>query len=182
MPHSITPAAVNLEALDADAKRPAKRWRRTCGIQTGAVFKARAAAHEADPAHVAEGYCDALTLALAPWCRQRCRLRDGRHGRAATPASGPPRGDRRRTSVIHADGDKDGRKAAEHARHEIEATGRRCRVEWYADDPAETLAAWLRERAACREYEGGAEREAAERGAWTDLLQERADARARIVG
>ena len=33
-----------------------------------------------------------------PMVRQRCRLRDGRHGRAATPASGPPRGDRRRTS------------------------------------------------------------------------------------
>ena len=161
---------MNLEALDADAKRPAKRWRRTCGIQTGAVFKARAAAHEADPAHVAEGYCDALALALAPWCGSGAvYAMGGTAGLLRQPAA-PLAGTGAGPVVIHADGDKDGRKAAEHARHEIEATGRGCRVEWYADDPAETLAAWLRERAACREYEGGAEREAAERGAWTDLL------------
>ena len=30
------------------------------------------------------------------------------------------------------------------------ATGRECRVEWYADDPAATLAEWIGERAAIR--------------------------------
>lgn len=172
VPPSITAAAVNLEALDADGRRLAKRWRRTFGIQTGSAFKARAAASEANPVHVVEGYCDALALALAPWCGPGAIYAMGgtaglQHQAAVTfAATGAG------ALVIHADGGRPGREAAEHARHEIEATGRACRVEWYADDPAEALADWLRERAASREHEGGADRKAAERGAWMDLLQE----------
>ena len=49
---------------------------------------------------------------------------------------------------------------------------RKARIEWHTGDPADALAEWLRERAAIRELDGGETREAAERGAWTDLLRE----------
>ena len=54
----------------------------------------------------------------------------------------------------------------------VEAAGRECRVEWCRDgDPNDELAAYLIERAAIREFDGGATREEADRGAWHDLLR-----------
>ena len=73
--------------------------------------------------------------------------------------------------VLHCDGDKAGRKAVLAATDAIEAAGRECRVEWFADDPAAALAEWIGERAAIREFDGGATREDADRGAWHDLLR-----------
>ena len=59
------------------------------------------------------------------------------------------------------------------AQARIQATGRGCRVEWYRDgDPADELKRWLMERSAIREFDGGATREDADRGAWRDVLSE----------
>ena len=74
--------------------------------------------------------------------------------------------------VLHADGGEGGGGAVAKALARIQATGRECRVEWYADDPAAALAEWIGERAAIREFDGGATREEADRGAWHDLLSE----------
>ena len=54
----------------------------------------------------------------------------------------------------------------------VEAAGRECRVEWCRDgDPNDELAADLIERAAIREFDGGATREDADQGAWYDLMR-----------
>ena len=166
------PVAVSLEALDAGGERPdqagtGKRWRRTVGRRTGAVFEARAARGEDTPVHVAEGEVSALALALAPWC-----------GPGAVVAAGGTPGLRRAgelagaSVVLHADGDGDGRGAVERARRAIEASGRSCSIAWYAigADPTDALGEWLTERAAIREFDGGEARAEADRGAWTDLL------------
>ena len=173
----LAPVAASMEALDVNGDRLTPRWRRTFGNRSGAAFEARAMATP-KPAtvaglevHVAEGEADALALSLAPWC-----------GPGGVYAAGGTAGMRQAAAtfaaigtgplVIYADGDRTGRTAALAAADAVEAGGRECRVEWHTSDPAARLAEWLRERAASREYEGGADREAADRGAWADLLQE----------
>ena len=139
---------------------------RTCGSRTGAVFVARRGL-VSGPIDVAEGEIDALALCLAPWCGPGAVLAVGGTSgmrRAATLGSGPV--------VLHCDGDRGGRDAALAASEAIREAGREARIEWHAGDPADALAECLRERAAIRELDGGEVREAAERGAWTDLLRE----------
>ena len=143
----------------------AKTWILSGTSRDGATFGARPGG-DADPAHVAEGEVSALALAL--WC-----------GPGAIYAAGGTAGMRRGTIpgrgpvVIHADGDGAGRQSAERARHAIAASGRECRIEWYAarTDPADSLADWIGERAAIREFESGEPRAEAARGAWMDLLR-----------
>ena len=113
------------------------------------------------------GCARALSRAVV---RRRPRLCDRRHSRDA-PGGGDLRGDR-----LWAGGDPCGCRGGRWWHSRICTSGRPggrggCRVEWYASDPADALAAWLHERAACREYEGGADREAADRGAWSELLR-----------
>ena len=145
---------------------------RTVGSRTGAVFEARAGG-PGEPVHAAEGEADALALALAPWTGPGRVLAvggtAGMRRAAELPGTGPV--------VLHADGDRGGRGAVERSRHAIEGAGRTCRVEWYpvGTDPADVLAAWIGERAAIREVEGGATREDADRGAWTDLFSREDD-------
>ena len=169
------PRAVSFEALDAAGRRLAPRWRRTTGTRTGAAFEARAPASDADPVHVAEGEADALALVLAPW-----RGPGGVYAAGGTPGlrtdperftalSGGP-------VVLHADGKPQGAAAASYAKARIQATGRECRIERYAPrgedgDPAAALAGWIGERAAILEFDGGATRDDADRGAWHHLLR-----------
>ena len=161
------PRAVSLESLDAAGKRIEPRWRRTFGTRTGAVFEARAPRGDGSPVHVAEGEADALALALAPWCGPGgIYAAGGTSGKGIAPALGTG------PVVLHCDGDKAGRRAVRAAADAIEAAGRECRVEWYAGDPADALAGWVGERAAIREFEGGATRDEADRGAWHDLLRQ----------
>ena len=144
------------------------------GARGGLAFEARSAPKSAVstgfPVHVAEGEADALALSLAPW-----------HGPGAVySAGGTPglRNDPERFAalgsspvVIHADDGARGGGAAGYAQARIQASGWECRVEGYAGDPAEALAEWIAARAAIREYEGGEVREAADRGAWQELMR-----------
>ena len=174
-PGDADPRAVSLEALAAAGKRIEPRWRRTFGTRAGTAFEARAPSSEADTAHVAEGEADALALAVAPWCAPGgVYAAGGTTGMRTDPErftalSGGP-------VVLHADGKPQGAAAASYAKARIQATGRECRIERYAPrgedgDPAAALAGWIGERAAIREFEGGATRDDADRGAWHDLLR-----------
>ena len=169
------PVAMSLEALDTTGRRIEPRWRRTFGTRAGTVFEAWAPSRGTDPAHVAEGEVDALALALAPWCRAGgVYAAGGTSGMRTDPerfaalTSGPV--------VLHADGKPQGAAAASYAKARIQATGRECRIERYAPrgedgDPAAALAGWIGERAAILEFDGGATRDDADRGAWHDLLR-----------
>ena len=161
--------AVSLEALDASGRRPdqartGERWRRTIGRRSGTVFVARAAPERPlsalETLHVAEGEVSALGLSIAPWGGPGAVYAAGgtsgiRHAGARWP--GPV--------VFHADGDKAGRNAAL-------AASPRAEIEYYAEDedPASCVTGWLLERAAIREFLGGAARDEATRGAWMDLF------------
>ena len=169
------PRAVSMEAIDATGERLEPRWRRTFGTRAGTVFEARAPSRGTDPAHVAEGEVDALALALAPWCAPGgVYAAGGTSGMRTDPErftvlSGGP-------VVLHADGKPQGAAAASYAKARIQATGRECRIERYAPrgedgDPAAALAGWIGERAAILEFDGGATRDDADRGAWHDLLR-----------
>ncbi len=174
------PVALTLMAVDAAGDRvtwPSRRRHKvhTVGERGGLAFEARAVAQAALGAgflvqHVAEGEADAIALSLAPWCAAGPVYATGgtagmRQAAAifAATGSGPV--------VIHADAGAVGGGIAGYAQAGVQAAGRGCRVEWYASDPADALAAWLHERAAIREYTGGAPRAVADRGAWADLLR-----------
>ena len=146
----------------------------TLGARSGAVFEARPAPAPDAPVHVCEGEVDALALTLAPWTGPgRVVALGGTSGmkRAAElPGTGPV--------VLHCDGDRGGEAAVRSARDAIEAAGRECSIAWRRDgDPAGELAEWLAERAAIREFDGGATRADADRGAWTDLFNAREESR-----
>ena len=145
------PRAVSMEAIGAAGERIEPRWRRTFGTRAGAVFEARAPRGGDSPVHVAEGEADALALALAPWCGPGgVSAAGGTSGKGIAPALGTG------PVVLHCDGDK---------------AGRKCRVEWYAGDPADALAEWIGERAGIRDFDGGEARGDADRGAWHGLLR-----------
>ena len=157
---------------DTEGPGNTKSWVIPRTSRAGTAFETRAPSCDADPVHVAEGEADALALALAPWCGPggvyAAGGTSGLHGVARGNLKLPGRG----PVVIHADEGGQGCKAAGEAQARIQAAGRECRVEWYAGDPADALAEWIGARAAIREYEGGEAREAADRGAWHDLLSE----------
>ena len=72
--------------------------------------------------------------------------------------------------ILFADDDTAGRKAALKASRAVRDLGRRARICFCEGDPNDELAEDLIERAAIREFDGGATREEAVRGAWIDLL------------
>ena len=72
--------------------------------------------------------------------------------------------------ILFADDDKAGRKAALKASRAVRDLDRRASIRFCEGDPNDELAEDLRERAAIREFDGGATREDAESGAWIDLL------------
>ena len=170
-------ATLTLMAVSAAGERVlwqgrSKSWVLPGTSRTGTAFEARAPESVADPAHVAEGEADVLALAMAPWCDPGGVYAAGGTGAATiAPALGTG------PVVLHCDGDKAGRKAVLAAADAIEAAGRECRVEWYIGDavnkgdPADALQAWIGERAAIRESDGGEARDDADRGAWRDLLR-----------
>ena len=164
--------AVSLLAVSADAERvpwlSSKRKIYVVGARARCVFEARAS-DPGETVHVAEGEISALALALAPWCEPGRVLATGTASSLRGIVEHLRGGDGR--VVLHADGDPAGRQSAERARHEIEATRRECRIDWYSvgTDSADALGQWVCERAAIREYEGGEARSDAEAGAWADL-------------
>lgn len=134
-------AAVSLEGLTAGGERLPDRWRRTFGERKAALFAVRGAEAGA-PVHLAEGEVSALALTWR--VSGAIYATGGTSGLSGVrpPGSGPV--------ILHADGDPQGRKAVEAARHAIAATGRACRVSWSPPgcDPADELAADVGERAA----------------------------------
>ena len=75
-----------------------------------------------------------------------------------------------RDVILFADDDAAGHKAALKAFTAVRDLGRKASIHFCAGDPNDELAADLIERAAIREFDGGATREDADRGAWIDLL------------
>ena len=81
-PGGATIRAVGLDALDADGRRPGKRWRRTFGQKKGAAFVVGAVG--GDPLVIVEGEVDALA---SVWLHPDC-AKCGRRA-AAVPGPGP---------------------------------------------------------------------------------------------
>ena len=122
--------AVSLEALDARGRPLPQRWRRTYGRRTGAAFRVR---EGGEVLHAAEGEIDALAIA---------RLRSGSvYGLGGTSglASCAALIGGHREMVIHADGDRGGRRAAARGLASVRARGVPARVCWYGGDPAEEV-------------------------------------------
>ena len=139
------------------------------GGRSGMVFAARAP-DRADVALLCEGEVDGLALGIQS-------AREPRTGVFAAGGTGNLEPAARALSAagipaleVHADGDRAGRDAALKA---VRAAGGAAGVCWYGreSDPAADLAAWLGERAAIREFDGGQSRADAECGAWHDLLR-----------
>ena len=170
--------AVSLLAVSADAERvpwlSSKRKIYVVGPRAGCVFEARAS-DPGETVHVAEGEISALALALAPWCEPGRVLATGTASSLPGIVEHLRGGDDR--VVLHADGDPAGRRSAERARHEIEATRRECRIDWYCvgTDSADALGEWVCERAAIWEFEGGEARSDAEASAWGDFTRSEDD-------
>ena len=164
---SEPPRAVSLEALTGTGALLSARWRRTWGPRAGCACIVQDAPPSA-PVHIAEGELDALALVhwlAAGVLRVRILAAGGTAGLRHAPAwaTGPV--------TLWADGDPGGRRAAELARHAI-AEVQPVAIEWCGrgTDPADQIGDWLSERAAMRE-EQGEDRDAAEVGAWRDLME-----------
>ena len=134
------------------------------GQRKGAVFTAREAATADAPLLACEGEINALALSLSPWAEPGRVVSVGPAGNmGVVTVSG-------RDVILFADDDKAGRKAALKAFTAVRHLGRKASIHFCAGDPNDELAADLIERAAIREFDGGATREDADRGAWIDLL------------
>ena len=133
-------SAVGLEALTASGKRAEPRWRRTHGIQRGALFQVAGPGSNDNrqPAmlHVAEGPLDALAcrwLARGP-AISTC----GTSGLASLEAAAVQG---YAHVMLHVDGDSAGRVAALQAISRLEASGIRVQATAYrkGEDPARRL-------------------------------------------
>ena len=156
-PGGATIRAVGLDALDADGRRPGKRWRRTFGQKKGAAFAVGAAG--GDPLVVVEGEVDAIAAA---WLYPGAEVWAAVAGAAAVLA--PAILNINRRVVIEADPDGPGRKAALTL---DTALGGRADISWNSGrDPADVWIDTLLERAAILEFDGGLLRHEADRRAW----------------
>ena len=156
-PGGATIRAVGLDALDADGRRPGKRWRRTFGQKKGAAFAVGAAG--GDPLVVVEGEVDAIAAA---WLYPGAEVWAAGGGAAAVLA--PAILNINRRVVIEADPDGPGRKAALTL---DTALGGRADISWNSGrDPADVWIDTLLERAAILEFDGGLLRHEADRRAW----------------
>lgn len=145
--------AVSLLALSSAAQRVlwgrTRAKIRTFGVRKGALFEARPGVPNG-PVHICEGEVDAIALAVALEPRAAVYAMGGTSGARllVVPGSSP--------IVLHADGGRDGRGAAELARQGLAASGRECRVVWYGrgEDPASAREVALSARAARHEKAG----------------------------
>lgn len=157
------PAALALVALNGQAERllwfSGKVKSREVGKRKGTAFIARTAPSTAET-HIAEGEIDAIALI---WTTEgRCMSVGGTSGLFDAAKAIP--GD----AIIHADGDADGAKFAEIARHKAGVSKVVFSAAGY--DPASEHAALIDERAAIREYDGKLPIREAEIAAWQDLF------------
>ena len=134
------------------------------GQRAGAVFTAREAANADAPLLACEGEINALALSLSPWAEPGRVVSVGPAGNMGVVTVGG------RDVNLFADDDTAGHKAALKAFTAVRDLGRKASIHFCAGDPNDELAADLIERAAIREFDGGATREDADRGAWIDLL------------
>jgi len=159
--------SVEAEAVDADGRRPDRRWRRTAGERKGAEFLAARGAGPAAPLVVAEGPVSALA---ASWLHPGARVIGT--GSADLLAQWHPSLGDGRTIIIEADGDRPGRDAARTLRNRIEKAGGRVRIEFRrAGDAADEWAAEIDESAARIEDGDGLSRAEAETAAWRGPIE-----------
>lgn len=159
-------AAVELEALDDEGRRPEPRWRRTLGRSAGALFRVDGVDGAGELA-IAEGPLDAL--ALRAWTGVEAWAGGGTSGIKALAATLIARA---LPVTVHCDGDRSGRLVAAELQDLLLEAGVRARVAYCLDsqDPAEELAETWSERAAELEAGTGLARSQAEAMAWSDLL------------
>ena len=161
-PGGATIRAVGLDALDADGRRPNKRWRRTFGQKKGAVFMAGAVG--GDPLVIVEGEADALA---SMWLYPGAEVWAAGGGAGALLA--PAILDTERRVVIEADPDGPGRVAAMKL---DKALGGRAEISWNrGGDPADAWTDTLIERAAIMEHDGGLPRNESEQRAWALAIE-----------
>ena len=137
------------------------------GQRKGAVFTAREAATADAPILACEGEINALALCLSPWAGSP-NSRVVSVGPAGNMDVVAGLG---RDVVLFADDDWPGRKAARKAAKAIRRFGHNADIQFCAGDPNDELAEFMIERAAIREYSGGASRANADKDAWIDLLK-----------
>ena len=133
-------SAVGLEALTASGRRSEPRWRRTHGIQRGALFQVPGPGNTADQQsatlHVTEGPLDALA---GRWLGQGPAISTcGTSGLASLEAKAVRGYDK---VMLHVDGDPAGRIAAMEAAERLDAHGITVRATAYrrGEDPAKRL-------------------------------------------
>ena len=161
-PGGATIRAVGLDALDADGRRPGKRWRRTFGQKKGASFVVGAVG--GDPLVIVEGEVDALA---SMWLYHGSEVWAAGGGGATALAIL----DTERRVVIEADPDGPGRDAALKL---DKALGGRAEISWNrGGDPADAWAETLIERAAIVEFDGGLPRNESEQRAWMLAIERR---------
>ena len=163
-PGGATIRAVGLDALDADGRRPGKRWRRTFGQKKGAAFVVGAVG--GDPLVIVEGEADALA---SVWLHPGAEVWAA--GGGGAPALAPAILENRRRVVIEADPDGPGRDAA----LKLDAArGGRAEISWnQGGDPADVWTETLGERAAILEFDGGLSRNESEQRAWALAIERR---------
>ena len=163
-PGDATIRAVGLDALDADGRRPGKRWRRTFGQKKGAAFVVGAVG--GGPLVIVEGEADALA---SVWLHPGAEVWAAGGGGAAALA--PAILDTERRVVIEADPDGPGRVAALKL---DKALGGRAEISYNrGGDPADVWTDTLGERAAIMEFDGGLPRHEAEQRAWELAIERR---------
>ena len=156
LPAGATIRAVGLDALDADGRRPGKRWRRTFGQKKGAAFVAGAVG--GNPLVIVEGEVDALA---SVWLYPGAEVWAAGGGGATALAPAILTG---RRVVIETDPDGPGRDAALKL---DKALGGRAEISYNrGGDPADVWTDTLGERAAIMEFDGGLSRTESEQRAW----------------
>ena len=162
-PGGATIRAVGLDALDADGRRPGKRWRRTFGTKNGAAFAVGAVG--GDQLVVVEGEVDALAAA---WLYPGAEVWAAGGGGATALAPAILTG---RRVVIEADPDGPGRNAA----LKLDAAlGGRAEISWnQGGDPADVWTDTLADRAAIMEFDGGLSRNESKQRAWALAIERR---------
>lgn len=161
--------SVSLEALDGDGVRMARRWRRTAGPKSGALFPVPPIGESTGELVLCEGQVSALAAAwLHPGAR--CIATGGTAGMVSVCLSGREHQPAR--IVIESDGDRRGEEAARKARDRLEAVGCVVHVEWRPNgDVADELNAQIGERVAILTFDGGLA-EHTLTSAWRDMLRE----------
>ena len=157
--------AVSCEALTAAGQRLAKRWRRTFGSKSGALFFARRAG--SGRSAITEGELDALA---ACWLLQESASVAAAGGTSGLTALGLP--DSGAGWILLPDGDPVGLAAAQ----QLHAAHPKLIVRWRGldgGDPASDLAEEIGERLALRSERAPSEPEPNLTAAWADFWQTR---------